>query len=221
MANVFLLEDDAPLGSALESVLNHAGLPVYWTRTAAAAREAITAGGFAVAILDVQLPDGSGFDVLRSIRREGSRLPVLMLTVRDAVDDRVRALDDGADDYLIKPCHPAELVSRTRALIRRSAGQSSSTWQIGPLSIEPFRRVASLNGEMLDLSPKEFQLLLELARQPEKVVLRPHLEAAIIGTSDVGNSNLVDVHIFNLRRKMGVSLIRTVRGVGYILELPK
>jgi len=220
MSCLFLLEDDLQLGGALLQSLAHAGFEPTWVRRVSDASEALKRGVFAAAILDIQLPDGTGFDVLDTLRRRGDRTPVLILTIQDAIADRVRGLQAGADDYLIKPFAVVELIARIHALIRRSAGQAAADWQIGALRIEPDQHRASLAGKALELSPKEFRLLLELAREAGKVVPRIRLETAVFRSPPAVGSNLLDVHMYNLRRKMGAAAdsIRTVHGVGYLLQ---
>ncbi|WP_242103558.1 MULTISPECIES: response regulator [unclassified Lysobacter] len=221
MSRVLLVEDDLQLGDALRQALSHAGFDAVWVRLAAQAREALERGGFAAMILDIQLPDGNGFDVLGDARRRGDTTPALFLTVRYDIADRVRGLDAGADDYLIKPFAVVELLARIRALIRRGAGQASSEWQVGNLRIAPDRREVWVGDHLLPLSPKEFTLLLELARQAGKVVTRAQLETVMLPAADVAGSNLLDVHVHNLRRKLGElsGAIRTVPGVGYMLNI--
>ena len=218
MSRVFLLEDDLALGKALQQSLRAAGFAADWRRRAADARDALEEATYAAAILDVELPDGSGIDVVERMRARDDHTPVLFLTVHDAVEERVRGLDAGADDYLSKPFAVAELVSRLHALIRRSAGQAAPAWKIGALLIEPGRCRVVLDGQTLELPLQEYRLLFELARQAGQVVSRERLEAAVFRASERIGSNLLDVHIHHLRRKIGTELIRTVRGVGYVLD---
>jgi two-component system response regulator QseB len=221
MSRVLLVEDDLQLGEALRQALVQAGFDPTWVRLALQAREALERSAFAAMILDIQLPDGNGFDLLGDARRRGDVTPALFLTVRQDIPDRVRGLDAGAADYLVKPFAVVELLARIRALIRRSAGQASSEWQLGDLRIAPDRHEVWLGDRALSLSPKEFTLLLELARQAGKVVTRLQLEAVVLPSADVAGSNLLDVHIHNIRRKLGDSsgLIRTIPGVGYMLNV--
>ncbi|MGM9484853.1 response regulator transcription factor [Roseateles sp. NT4] len=218
MPNLLLLEDDVQLGATLTRVLTQSGFFVHWRRLARDVSQAVAQCSPTLVILDLQLPDGSGLDVLRNLRAEGHAMPVLMLTIRDSVGDRVQALDEGADDYVLKPFATAELISRIHALIRRSAGQAAPVWTIGALSIHPQQQWAKLNDRLLELSPREFQLLHALARNAGRVLSRPQLEAAVSHNPERIGSNVLDVHVFNLRRKIGESFIRTVRGVGYMLQ---
>jgi two-component system response regulator QseB len=218
MSRVLILEDDIQLGTALLRSLRQAGFAVDWRRRIADARVALTDATYSVVILDLELPDGSGFEILDELREREDRTPILILTVRDAVSDRVRGLDAGADDYLLKPFAVVELISRVHALIRRSAGYAAAVWRIGLLEIATARHCARFDGRELDLSPKEYQLLLELARRAGQVVTRASLEAAVFRSPDEIESNLLEVNIHHLRRKIGAPMIRTVRGVGYMLD---
>lgn len=218
MSRVLFLEDDIQLGTALQQSLHRAGFTVDWRRRIDEARIALTSDAYSIVVLDLELPDGSGFEVLDGLRASDDHTPVLILTVRDAIGDRVRGLDSGADDYLLKPFAVAELISRVHALIRRSAGHATAVWRIGLLELEPARHCASLEGRELDLSPKEYQLLFELVRRTGQVVTRASLEAAVFRSPSEIESNLLEVHIHNLRRKIGARMIRTVRGVGYMLD---
>ena len=215
---VLLLEDDLQLGAALHLALIQAGMQPVWVRRVADARALLQTEHFSVALLDIGLPDGSGLDLLAQQRAAGSRMPVMMLSARDAVEDRVRGLDAGADDYLPKPFAVTELLSRMRALERRSAGQSNTVWRFGRLCIEPERQRVCVNDDVLELSLREFTLLVELARKAGRFVTRAHLEHVLFCTSHTIDSNMLEVHIHNLRKKVGAHAIRTIRGVGYLLE---
>jgi two-component system, OmpR family, response regulator QseB len=219
---LLLLEDDLQLGKALQSALARSEFETVWVRRVQEAREQLAAETFALALLDIGLPDGSGLDVLTWIRtgaaKAGAQLPVMMLTARDSVNDRVQGLDAGADDYLPKPFAVPELLSRIRALTRRSIGFTEQVWKIGGLAIDPTRHRAMVNGSTVELSLREFKLLVELARSAGKYVTRAQLEQ-IVTTSDVqAESNSLEVHIHHLRKKVGTERIKTIRGVGYLLE---
>ncbi len=215
---LLLLEDDLQLGRALQAALIQSGFGVLWLRRIQDARANFTSDAFALALIDIGLPDGSGLDYLREIRSGGDTTPVIMLTARDAVDDRVTGLDAGADDYLPKPFAMNELLSRIRAITRRHAGFAQAIWQVGPLTIEPERHRASLSGEPLELSQREFGLLLALARSAGKTVTRTQLELSLFNQGSELESNVLEVYVHNLRKKIGASRIRTIRGVGYSLE---
>lgn len=215
---ILLLEDDLPLGKALTRALGQEGFAPQWVRRVQEARALLEHETFALALVDIGLPDGSGLDLLQWLRARHSALPVMLLTARDAVEDRVRGLDTGADDYLPKPFAVPELISRIRALARRSAGFAAQVWQIGGLAIDPVRHEVRRGTETVDLSPREFSLLIELVRRQGQVVPRRTLTQAVFTSTDGVESNALEVHVHHLRRKLGDAIIRTVRGVGYIIE---
>lgn len=215
---VLLLEDDLQLGKALTKALTQEGFAPQWLRRVQEARSLLEYETFAAALLDIGLPDGSGLDLLQWLRTRGNALPVLLLTARDAVEDRVRGLDAGADDYLPKPFAIPELVSRIRALVRRSAGFATQAWQVGGLVIDPVRHEVRHGGDLIELSPREFQILVELMRHQGQIVPKRALANAVFSLSDTAGSNALEVHVHNLRRKLPESLIRTVRGVGYLID---
>jgi two-component system, OmpR family, response regulator QseB len=215
---ILLLEDDLQLGKALQAALAQSEFQPIWVRRVVDAESILAVEAFTAALLDIGLPDGSGLDVLARLRRDGNTLPVIMLTARDAVDDRVRGLDAGADDYLPKPFAIPELLSRLRALTRRSAGFAAPVWKIGKLSIEPARQRVSIDDTTLDLSMREYTLLVELARSAGRFVTRSRLEQALFSTDAGLESNVLEVHVHHLRKKLGIDCIKTIRGVGYLLE---
>ena len=216
--DILLIEDDSQLGRALLQALADASYGTAWAQTMEDGDLLLRTRRFDGVLLDLGLPDGSGLDVLKNMRRRDDRTPVLILTARDAVEDRVRGLDEGADDYLPKPVAIPELLSRIRALLRRSAGFASRAWKIGDLSLDPQTRSLTRGGAAVHLSPREFQLLLVLARMAGRVVSRAQLEEAISELGAEPESNAIEVHIHHLRRKVGTGLVRTVRGLGYLLE---
>ena len=205
--HILLIEDDLDLGRALQAALKVEGLTSEWLRRAVDC-----------VLLDLTLPDGSGFDLLTGWRAQGEQVPIIVITARSAVEDRLAGLDGGADDFVIKPFATAELMSRIRAVLRRSARQASERWAMGELVIEPRRHCAQRDGEPLDLSPREFQLLLELAREPGVVVSKSVLSQRLDPLGEPVDFGVIEVHVSNLRRKIGAELIRTVRGVGYLLQ---
>lgn len=212
---VLLVEDDIQLAKAISISLQREAFEHTWLRRLDEARQLLARSAFDALVLDVELPDGIGYDLLDWLRARDNRTPVLFLTVRDSIRERIAAFDRGADDFVVKPFVMEELISRLRAVIRRSAGQASSNWQVGPLRIDVASHIAHMHGETLDLSPREFVLLLELVKHAGKVVPRASLE------SSIGNveSNVLEVHIHNLRRKLGPELIQTLRGIGYRLHV--
>ncbi|MCV2357022.1 response regulator transcription factor [Paucibacter sp. B2R-40] len=216
--HILIIEDDLDLGAALQRALKAEGVSSEWRRRLADAPLAPDDEAYDCALLDITLPDGSGLDLLKRWRSAGVALPVIMITARSALDDRLAGLDGGADDFIIKPFATAELLSRLRAVLRRYAQQASELWQVGELQIEPRAHSAKLSGEPLDLSPREFQLLRELAREPGVVVPKGLLAQRLEPLGEALEFSLLEVYVSNLRRKIGNQRIRTVRGVGYMLQ---
>ncbi len=214
---VLLVEDDLPLGNSLARVLRDQGLPTLWVRGCTEARQFLEQEAFELVLLDIVLPDGSGLDVLAWLRRRELDVPVMMLTARDAVSDRVTGLDAGADDYLPKPFAMEELLSRIRVLLRRRGRQLSAVWTVGTLSIDTTRRTVSVDGQPVTLSAREYGILSVLAADPGRVMTRLEIENTL-SLTETTESNTLDVHVYNLRRKIGAQRITTVRGVGYALE---
>jgi DNA-binding response OmpR family regulator len=215
---LLLIEDDPQLGRALLKSLNDSVYATSWARSVEDGDLYLQTQRFDAILLDLGLPDGSGLDVLKHMRRRNDLTPVLILTARDAVEDRVRGLDGGADDYLVKPFAIPELLSRVRALVRRSSGFASSLWRLGELTLDVDARVLKVADAAVDLSPREFQLLYLLARNVGRVVSRASLEEGVFDLGEEPESNAIEVHIHHLRRKLGGQRIRTVRGLGYLLE---
>ncbi|HVE54033.1 MAG TPA: response regulator transcription factor [Ramlibacter sp.] len=217
--HILLIEDDLDLGRALQAALKVEGFSSEWRRRAADAPDVVDADTVDCVLLDLMLPDGSGFDVLARWRARGNKVPVIVITARCAIEDRLTGLDGGADDFVVKPFATAELVSRVRAVLRRSARQASERWTLGSLVVEPRRRQALLAGTPLELSPREFQLLVELARDPGAVIPKGVLAQRLDPLGDPVEFSAIEVHVSHLRRKVGADFIRTVRGVGYMLEV--
>ena len=217
---ILLAEDDPHLGDGLGVGLRQAGHTVDWVRDGEAADLALKTEDFDLLVLDLGLPRLTGMEVLRRLRRRSQTLPVLILTARDATDDKVQGLDAGADDYLVKPIDIDELAARARALARRSAGHASPLLRLGDLEIDPAARLARLNGEPVELSGREFSLLLTLAEHAGRAQTRAQLEAALYGWQDEPESNAIEVHVHHLRRKLGAERIRTLRGIGYLMPKP-
>lgn len=215
--HVLLVEDDVDLGRALLQGLKSEDITCEWVRRAAAAPHAMESKSVECVLLDLSLPDGAGFDLLTRWRHAGVSTPVIIITARSALEERLAGLDGGADDFLVKPFATTELASRIRAVVRRSAQQAAEVWTVGELQIEPKRYVARLAGRVLDLTPREFRLLLELSREPGTVMSKGDLSERLEPLGDPVDFGAIEVHLSNLRRKIGAQRIRTIRGVGYML----
>lgn len=215
--HVLVVEDDSLLGDALQAGLRDQGFVVDWVRDGIAADTALRTGEFAAIVLDLGLPRRSGLEVLRNLRARGQAVPVLVLTARDAIDDRVTGLDAGADDYVVKPAAIAELAARLRALVRRSHGVGSERLVIGELVLDGSTRQVSFRGHDVELNPREFDLLRELMLNRGRVLTREQLEQRLYGGDGAVESNTIEVFIHHLRRKLAPELIRTIRGVGYVI----
>ena len=212
-----LVEDDPLLGDGIKTALQREGYTVDWFMLG---REAISAIGnetFSVLILDLGLPDMDGMQVLKLLRRQ-STLPILILTARDAVEDRIGGLDAGADDYVLKPFNLQELLARLRVVMRRSEGRTSQILALGALTIDEVLHAVSWRGKDVKLGRREYALLLELARHPDRVLSRPRLENLLYGWDGEVDSNALEVHIHHLRKKLAKHLIVNVRGIGYRLD---
>ncbi|MED5619912.1 response regulator transcription factor [Ideonella sp. BN130291] len=216
---ILLIEDDTMIGKAVRQGLADAGFTVDWVQDGRAAELALAQGVHHLAILDLGLPRKDGMVVLQELRARGSQLPVMVITARDAVGDRIAGLNAGADDYVLKPFDLDELVARVRALLRRHAGSAAPVHTVGPLRLDPVRREVSLRGEPVHLSAREFALLEALMRRPGAVLSREALEESVYGWQDELASNAVEVHLHHLRKKLGAGVIRNVRGVGYRLAV--
>lgn len=214
---ILLVEDDPLLGDGLRAGLRELGFQVDWVRDGQAAERELRAEGYAAAVLDLGLPLQDGFDVLAAARRRGVKTPVLVLTARDAVPDRIRGLDTGADDYVIKPVDLHELAARLRALVRRAHGQPQERLQVGALTLDPATRTVSFEGQPVALAMREFDLLHALMLNPGRVMSREQLEQSLYSWGTEVESNAIEVHIHHLRRKLRAELIQTVRGVGYAI----
>jgi two-component system response regulator QseB len=214
---ILLVEDDSMLGAAVRRALEKSGHPVDWVQDAAGAEAALLGEPYDVVLLDLGLPDKSGLDVLRDLRRRGRHVPVVILTAQDAVRDRVAGLDAGADDYLVKPFDLDELAARVRAVQRRSVGRAEPVLEHGRVTLNPATHEVFLDGEPVSLSAREFAVLEALLEHPGRPISRSRLEERLYGWSGQVESNAVEVHIHSLRRKLGAELIKTLRGVGYMV----
>jgi len=212
---LLLLEDDPMIGEAIRAGLKRDGFAVDWVRAADAAQHALDSEPFELLLLDLGLPGGDGLELLEALRGRGSTLPVLIITARDALADRVAGLDAGADDYLVKPFDLDELAARIRALLRRRSGRSEPRLEHLGVALEPATHRVTRDGVEVALSPREFALLELLLERPGAILSRSQLEERLYGWGEEIESNAVEVHIHGLRRKLGAQFIRTVRGVGY------
>ena len=212
---VLVVEDDAVLQNGLTVGLGIHGISADAVGTCADALAALATTSFDGVVLDVMLPDGSGFDILRELRQRNDTVPVLLLTARDTVADRIRGLDDGADDYLGKPFDLDEVAARLRALRRRAVGRATPVIAWHDIELDAERRSATKSGQVLNLSRREFAFLLALVERPGISHSKSELEAALYGWQEEIESNAVEVHIHHLRAKIGRDLIETVRGLGY------
>jgi two-component system response regulator QseB len=214
---LLLAEDDRMIGDALARGLRQDGFAVDWVQDGRAAELALAEKVHDLLVLDLGLPRTEGLDVLRAMRRRGDARPVLIVTARDAVADRVAGLDAGADDYVVKPFDLTELAARLRALLRRSAGRAEPVVQFGDIELHPVTREVRAGGESVALSPREFALLEALLERPGALLSRAQLEEKLYGWNEEIESNAVEVHIHALRRKLGTDAIRNVRGVGWMI----
>jgi two-component system, OmpR family, response regulator QseB len=212
---ILLVEDDAMVGESLSAHLRAQDDAVDWVRDGAAATAALAAADFDLVLLDLGLPRKDGLKVLRDLRAGGNRVPVLILTARDATGDKVRGLDAGADDYLVKPFDPQELSARMRALVRRRGGRAGPLIEHRDLTLDPATRRVTRAGAEVALSPREFALLHALLEHPGRVLSRAQLEERLYGFQGEVESNAVEVHLHGLRRKLGPGVIANVRGVGW------
>jgi DNA-binding response OmpR family regulator len=215
---ILLIEDDAMIGASLQQALRADGHAVDWVRDGRTAEAALADPAHDVVLLDLGLPHKDGLTLLRALRARGSRVPVLILTARDAVADRVQGLDAGADDYLVKPFSLDELAARMRALSRREAGRAHPVVRVGAVTLDPSTRAVAVDGEPVMLSAREYALLEALMARPGAVLSRAQLEEKLYGWGQEVESNTVEVYIHALRRKLGAQFINNVRGVGYMVS---
>lgn len=213
---ILLVEDDRLLGDGLQVGLTQAGYAVDWLRDGEAAVAALSTEHFAAVVLDLGLPKRDGLSVLQWLRERRDATPVLILTARDQLEDKVRGLDLGADDYVLKPFDLDEVAARLRALVRRAHGRTQPVLTLGEIEINPAARTVVRGGLAVELTPREFDLLHLLLENAGRVLTRRTLEEQLYTWNDAVDSNALEVHIHHLRRKLGSELIRTVRGVGYM-----
>ena len=214
---ILVVEDDPLLGDGIQAGLAQAGFSVDWVKDGVAADVAVKTASYAAVVLDLGLPRLAGLELLRRMRAGGNRTPVLILTARDSVEDRIKGLDSGADDYVLKPFDLHELAARLRALIRRSAGEAAPLLRVGEIELDPAARRVKFKGRHIELPAREYSLLHALMLAAGRVLTREQLAERLYAWGEEVESNAVDVHIHHLRRKLAPGLIRTVRGVGYLM----
>ena len=215
---ILLVEDDEDIGDGIQKVLKAQGHTVDWLKDGISAEHALSSENFDAVVLDIGLPRLSGLELLRNIRREGSDVPVLLLTARDTIKDRIEGLDSGADDYLVKPFDVEELQARIRAIQRRRSARADPLITYGDIVIDPASHIVTLKGKSLSLSRREFALLQKFLENPGRALSRDQLTQTLYGWGEEVDSNALEVHIHNLRKKFGSKFIHTIRGIGYMVE---
>lgn len=217
---VLVVEDDPLLGDGIRAGLAQSGFATDWVRDGMAAQLALDSGSPDAVVLDLGLPRLAGLELLRRLRAAGNKTPVVIVTARDAVEDRIKGLDSGADDYVVKPFDLQELAARLRALIRRAAGEASPLVRIGEVELDPAARRVRFRGAPVELPAREFALLHALMLSAGRVLTREQLAERLYAWGEEVESNAIDVHVHHLRRKLAPQVIRTVRGVGYVMPRP-
>jgi len=215
---ILIAEDDIMLGRSLKKGVEAAGYNADWVEDGEAALIASTSDDFALLILDMNLPKLSGIEVLKNLRIKGKKIPVLILTARSELENRIDGLDSGADDYMVKPFDLSELLARIRALVRRSHGRAEEKIAVGDIEVDIAAKMVRKKNEMMVLPAKEFKLLSLLVQNMGKIISKTEIENNIYDLDERFESNTVEVIIYNLRRKFGKNLIKTARGTGYVIE---
>lgn len=218
---VLLVEDDELLGDGLRTGLVQYGYATDWLKDGQSADQALRTESFDLVVLDLGLPKMTGIQVLQNLRSRGQTMPVLILTARESVEERVKGLDSGADDYLTKPFDLDELCARLRALQRRFSSRAEPILTHGNINLDPASHSVTLNNEIVNVSRREFALLHKLLENAGRVLSREHLTQSLYGWGEDVDSNALEVHIHNLRKKFGQEFIRTIRGIGYMIDKPK
>lgn len=218
---LLLVEDDELLGDGLSVGLTQNGYTVDWLKDGASADQALQTEEFEVIVLDLGLPKLSGIEVLQNFRGRGNTTPVIILTARESIEDRIKGLDSGADDYLVKPFDLDELCARIRALQRRFNVRAESTLSHGDIILDPASHTVTLNNETVNISRREFALLHKLLENEGRVLSRESLTQSLYGWGEEVDSNALEVHIHNLRKKLGNDFILTIRGIGYMIDKSK
>ena len=218
---LLLVEDDRMIGQSLRSALRQSGFAVDWVRDGRAADGSVASERFDLVLLDLGLPQRDGMDVLEAMRARGDRTPVIVLTARDALASRVRGLDAGADDYVVKPFELDDLLARIRAVVRRQEGRAEPVLEVGNVTLDPAARQVMQGGSPVALSAREYAVLEALMLRPGAILSRAQLEDRLYGWGEELESNAISVYVHQLRRKLGDDFIHTVRGVGYFVGAPK
>ncbi len=218
---ILLVEDDELLGDGLKAGLSHDGHTVDWLKDGGSALQAIEDENFDLMVLDLGLPKISGLTVLQTLRNKGSAIPILILTARDSIEERVQGLDYGADDYVTKPFDLDELCARIRALQRRLNSRAEPVISYQDIILDPASHTVTKSEELLNIPRREFALLQKLLENIGRVMSREYLTQTLYGWGEDVDSNALEVHIHNLRKKLGQKFIRTIRGVGYMVEKEK
>jgi two-component system, OmpR family, response regulator len=221
MMRILLVEDDPMIGEAVSIALEDAAYAVDWVQDGATAGSVLQDGDHQAVLLDLGLPKRDGLEVLRRLRRDGSRIPVLVITARDAIEDRIQGLDLGADDYLVKPFDVKELLARLRAVIRRQGGQAAPVLSNGRVSLNPATGEARTGELVATLSARELALLQALLLHPGRIFSRAELETHLYGWGREVESNAIDFLIHGVRKKLGADVIKNVRGAGWLVERPR
>ncbi|MCE0494922.1 response regulator [Vibrio salinus] len=215
---ILLVEDDVMLGESMVASLSRQGYTVDWLERGSGVLTALKTETFTAIILDIMLPDISGFTVLKQVRQANFNIPVMILTARDEINDRVRGLDGGADDYLVKPFALEELLARLRVMIRRLSGTTENQLEVNGLVLNLDSQSVTYHGEALKLTVNEYKILSTLLSSAGRVLSKEQLIQSLHGWDEGGSDNAIEVHIHNLRRKLDSSVIKNIRGVGYIIE---
>lgn len=214
---ILVVEDDPLLGRGTQAGLEQAGFAADWVRDGLAAEASLAATPYQAVVLDLGLPRLAGLELLGRLRAKGDRTPVLILTARDALEDRVKGLDAGADDYMVKPFQLEELAARLRALVRRAHGEAGPVLSTAGVTLDPGAHNVTWRGQPVALSAREFEVLRELLLNAGRVLSREHLQERVYRWGEEVESNAIEVHIHHLRKKLAPELIRTIRGVGYLI----
>ena len=215
---ILLLEDDKMIAEALSDMLHAAGFAVDCVADGIAAENALQPEIYDIALLDIGVPGQDGLSVLRHLRAKNCDLPVILITARDTVEERINGLDSGADDYVIKPFAPSELLARIRALLRRRSGHATPILSNGIITLNPATREISANGQVTRLSAREYALMYSLLLQPGTILSRQELEEKLYGWNEEVESNAVEVVIHGIRKKLGSNVIKNVRGLGWLVD---